>query len=126
MSTVQEYASSNPSVVVVDNVLSPGALERIRQASFAFTGVICQEEFDISDKLIVDCCNKEICRECLQRYIAGEFESRRFPVRCLFSPECGDQFSESTLNLIATDEQLELLHEWSRRPTLAEVGKEED
>ncbi len=79
---------------------------------------ICQEEFDISDKLIVDCCNKEICRECLQRYIAGKFESRRFPVRCLFSPECGDQFSESTLNLIATDEQLELLQEWSRRPTL--------
>jgi hypothetical protein len=28
----KEYASSNPSVVVVDNVLSPGALERIRQA----------------------------------------------------------------------------------------------
>jgi hypothetical protein len=94
------------------------SLERIRQASFAFTGVICQEEFDISDKLIVDCCNKEICRECMHRYIACEFESRRFPVCCLFSPECGDQFSESTLNLIATDEQLQLLHEWSRRPTL--------
>jgi len=88
------------------------------QASFAFTCAICQEEFDISDKLIVDCCNKEICRECLQRYVAGEFESRRFPVRCLFSPECGDQLSESTLNLIATDEQLELLREWSRRPIL--------
>jgi hypothetical protein len=43
------------------------------QASFAFTCAICQEEFDISDKLIVDCCNKEICRECLQRYLAGEF-----------------------------------------------------
>jgi hypothetical protein len=88
------------------------------QASFAFTCAICQEEFDISDKLIVDCCNKEICRECLQRYVAGEFESRRFPVRCPFSPECGDQLFESTLNLIATDEQLELLREWFRRPTL--------
>jgi hypothetical protein len=86
------------------------------QASFTFTCAICEEECDISDKLIVDCCNKEICRECLQRYIAGEFESRRFPVRCLFSPECGGQLYESTLNLIATDEQLELLREWSRRP----------
>ncbi len=87
------------------------------QASLAFTCAICQEEFDISDKMIVDCCNKEICRECLQRYLAGEFESRRFPVRCLFS-ECGNQLSELTLNLIATDEQLELWSEWSRRPTL--------
>jgi hypothetical protein len=88
------------------------------QASFAFTCAICQEEFDISDKLIVDCCNKEMCRECLQRYITGEFESRRFPVRCLFSPDCGGQLSEWTVNLIATDAQLELWREWSRRPTL--------
>jgi hypothetical protein len=88
------------------------------QASFAFICAICQEEFDISDKLIVDCCNKEMCRECLQRYITGEFESRRFPVRCLFSPDCGGQLSEWTVNLIATDAQLELWREWSRRPTL--------
>ena len=40
MATVQEYASSNPSVVVVDNVLSPGALERIRQA-LALSTVWC-------------------------------------------------------------------------------------
>ncbi len=86
------------------------------QASFAFTCAICQEEFDISDKLIVDCCNKEMCRECLQRYITGEFESRRFPVRCLFSPDCGGQLSEWTVNLIATDAQLELWREFSRRP----------
>jgi hypothetical protein len=88
------------------------------QESLVFTCAICQEELDISDKLIVDCCDKDLCRECLKRYITGEFEPRRFPVRCPFSsPGCIGQLSESTLNLIATDAQLELLRDWSRRPT---------
>jgi hypothetical protein len=82
-------------------------------AKAVFTCAICQEELELSDKLVVDCCDKEMCRGCLGRYIAVEFsvwgvtsQSRRFPIRCLFSPDCGGQLSESMLNLIATDSRI--------------------